>query len=640
MSWASRLTATALALLLVLAAATGGVAASPLLQEESDDDDGLPEAEDAYVTEEGDVVLMYQNDSEGSQTEFGIDVSESVLHALVVTNATETDATGQATAVIDPDGMTANGSLVAPTPASITSMTLDATAEQTDENAAFDASLQATLNDSNTAATGIITGAEASGSVEVAPDTFTASGQFNANLRSALGDSQHQQFSVRETENGYTLDGSQNYTLSSFAQDRWSTRARAEQSLEAQYSSLAQSLGGSSDVTLESYAYTETSSGARLDIAFTVEYTGIDEGVQQQISASLVNSEQYNLTEAEAQEVADSVAELHVDEVSLRFDQTPESVSGEFTARLSEYDGAIRAAMTVASSVDTEENVQLATQLDRVEKTLDARQESGLIETFTFDVTVDSPSSSPTTVEASVDYRTENWAAYRDALDARGIDTANAEYELHAETQGEEVVVDATASIQQEDLLQRTSNTLLNSTNASDTETRRFIRAFQDAKLRKAKVDVDLTEQELRIEAGAAFEDLTSLREAIRASTDSNLKIASIVGRTEGEQVNTYVRLDGAVSADATEADVRALGPVGANTTVHLAGTYNQTFPELDVDGAYEYLGIPQDPAAGGAGSQSGSGSSGTDGAGPGFGIGLAAVAMLGAALLLARRDE
>jgi PGF-CTERM protein len=630
-----RLVAVALVVLLVVSA-TGGVTAAPTAQ--SGDDD-LPEADDAYVTEEGDVVLVYQNDSADTQTELGLDVSESVFHALVVTNATDTEATGQATAVVDPNGLTADGSLLAPKPDAITSLTFDATAEQSDENAQFDASLEATLNDSNAPATGFVTGAQASGTVEVAPDTFTASGQFGADLRTPLGPAQHQQFSLRETSDGYTLEGAQNFTVRAEMADRWNTRARAEQLLTAQYGALARSLGGSADLTLESYSYTETSTGARVDVAFTVQYTGVEEGIQQQLTATLASSEQYNLTRAEAAAVGEQVAELTVDEVRVRFDQTTERVSGEFTAQLSNYDAAVRAALTVAGSVDAEEEVQLATQLDRVEKTFDARQESGLVETVTFDVTLESPSSSPTTLSATVDYRTQNWAAYREALAARGIDTANSAYEFHAETQGEEIVVEGSATIQQENMLQRSTNALLNATNASDTRSRRFVRAFQDAKLRKAKVDVDLAEEELRIEAGAAFEDLASLREAVRASTASNLKIASVVGRTSDDQLYTYVRLDAAVSADATESDVRKLGPVGENTTVHLPDTYDRSFPETDVQGAYEYLGIQQEPTPA-DGSGSGSGASDTNAGGPGFGLGVTLVALLGVALLAARRDR
>ena len=631
------LAAVALAVLLVVSATAGGVAAAPTTQADGDDD--LPTADDAYVTEEGDVVLVYQNDSEDTQTEFGLDVSESVFHALVVTNATDTEATGQATAVVDPDGLTADGSLLAPKPAAITSLTLDATAEQSDENAEFDASLEATLNDSSATATGLVTGAQASGQFEITPDTFTATGQFGADLRTPLGPAQHQQFSLRETSDGYTLDGAQNFTVRPELAERWRTETRARQTLTAQYGALAQSLGGSADLTLDSYSYTNTSTGARVDVAFTVQYTGVDEGIQQQITATLAGSEQYNLTRAEAQAVGEQVAELTVDEVSLRFDQTAQRVSGEFTAQLSNYDPAVRAAITVANSVDTEQQVQFATQLDQVEQTFDARQESGLVETLTFDVTLDSPSSAPTTLSVNVDYRTQNWAAYRDALEERGIDTANSAYELHAETQGDEILAEGTATIQQENMLQKSSNALLNSTNASDARTRRFVRAFQDAKLRKAKVDVNLAENELRIEAGAAFEDLASLRDALRASTDSNLKIASAVGRTSDGQVNTYVRLDAAVSADATESDVRKLGPVGENTTVHLPGSYDRTFPETDVEGAYEYLGIQQDATPTGAGSGSGDGDgTGADASGPGFGLGIALAALLGVALLAVRR--
>jgi PGF-CTERM protein len=94
------------------------------------------------------------------------------------------------------------------------------------------------------------------------------------------------------------------------------------------------------------------------------------------------------------------------------------------------------------------------------------------------------------------------------------------------------------------------------------------------------------------------------------------------------------------VSADATESDVRKLGPVGENTTVHLPGTYDRSFPETDVQGAYEYLGIQQEPTPAGDGSGSGSGASDTNAGGPGFGLGVTLLALLGVALLAARRES
>lgn len=623
-----RLLAVLLAVLVVTSVAVASVAGTTAAQ--SDDGDGdLPEADDAYVTEEGDVVLAYANDSEGTQVDFGLDVSQSVFHALVVTNATNTETTGSATAVLDPDGVAANGSLFAPRPDELSSLTVDVTGARTDEEANLDASLDATLA-GEAPATGLVTGAEASGTVEVAPSTFTASGQVDADLRTPLGPPQHQSFSLRETADGYTLDAAQDFTVSEYAADRWNTRSRAKKNLEAQYGALARSLGGTSEVTVESYSFTNTSTGGRLDVEFTVRYEGVDEGLSRTIASTLSDSEQYDLSDAEARQVADAVATVHVDEVSLTFDQRTDAVSASFTAALSDYESAVRAAFTVANSVDTGEDVEVAEQLDRLERTFEARQESGLVERFGVDASVDSPQEAPTTVAASVTYRTENWAAYREALRERGIDPASTEFELHARTEGEEIVAEGSLTVQKDGLLADASNALLNATDEEDTEARRFLRAFQDAELRKARMDVSLADEEVRVEAGAAFRNLTSLRDAIQASTGSDLQIASAVGRTEGGQVETYVTLEGAVGSDASESDVRALGPVGDDTEVHLPGTYDRSFPETNVSQAYEYLGVERTETPGDGGGPLGQ---------PGFGLGagLAAVALLGAALLAAR---
>lgn len=619
----------------VMASVTAGGAGGAATVQESDDGDGLPEADDAYVTEDGDVILAYANDSDGTQVDFGLDVSESVFHALVVTNATDAEATGQATAVLDPNGLVADGSLTAAPPEELSSLTFDVRSVRTDDEASLDASIDVTLDDEGRSPTVPVTSAEASANVEVAPETFTASGQFDADLRTPLGPPRHQEFSLRETDSGYTLEAAQNYTVGEYAADRWRTEARAKEALEAQYGAVASSLGGTSEVTVESYSFENTSAGGRLDVEFTVTYAGVDEGLTEQLSATLSESEQYDMTDTEADAVADRVAELYVDEVGVTFDQSAERVSGGFVARLSNYEGAVRAAFTVANSVDVEEgeDVEFADKFDRFEKRFDARQEARLVEHFALDASVDAPSGSPPTATASIQHRTENWGAYRDALRERGIDPANTEFAFHAETRGEEIYAEGNATVRKDGLLADASNALLNTTDDEGTEARRFLEAFQEADLRKAKMDVSLVDEEVRVEAGAAFQNLTSLREAFQASTGSDLRIASAVGRSEGGQVHSYVTLEGAVGSDASEDDVRALAPVGEDTEVHLPGTYNRSFPGTNVTQAYEYLGVERTETLGGDSGPLGQ---------PGFGLGagMAAVALLGAALLASRFER
>jgi len=87
-------------------------------------------------------------------------------------------------------------------------------------------------------------------------------------------------------------------------------------------------------------------------------------------------------------------------------------------------------------------------------------------------------------------------------------------------------------------------------------------------------------------EAGAAFEDLAVLRDAL--VTESGVPgFTEIVGRTDGD-TTTYVRVT--VDSDASEADVRERTDVGEETTVHMPGEWDREFPEMDTDRAEAFL--------------------------------------------------
>ncbi|MFC7175837.1 PGF-CTERM sorting domain-containing protein [Halosegnis marinus] len=649
-----RLLAVALAALMVASVTVGGAAGVAGAQE-ADPADPLPEnatdlgeADDAYVAENGDVVLVYDTDATetdaGTQVEYGLDVGESVLHALVVTtNTTDSNVTGDATAVLSPDRLSANGSLAAPSPESLESLTFDASSVQSDETAEADLSLSATLaageSEPGQQVGGLVETVDFSTDARYGPDTLSANGSFDANLTTPLGSPQEQSFRLVESESGYTLDAEQNYTVSGYSRDGWETREAARDTLESQYASLATSLDGEATVTLESYSFENVTGGygdaGRLDIAFTVEYTGIDAGLRDRIVTSLADSEDVNLTDAEAEEVARGVTDLRVDEISASLDAGESSYAGEYTVRLSNYAGALRAGLTLAESVQPPEtgvegtSSLGTTDFDRVRDTLDARQEAGLVETYALDASV-ATGDDGTTVDVTGEYRTENWAAYRDALAARNVSTADAEMSLHAETTGDgELAVEGSYTVEQDALLDTALDSLYNSTNETESaDARRFVEAFRDADLRRARMDASFEGDRVRIEAGAAFENMSEFRTAFRETTGTDLNVASAVGRTDNGSVTSYVRVVGAVPGNATEEDVRALDPVTENTTVHLAGTYNRTFPEADVVGAYEYLGLNR---------SNGSETTQTPGQ-PGFGVAAAVVALAGAALL-ARRE-
>lgn len=639
-----RIFATVFTLLLVTSAALAGAPGAVAAQEdESDEDDELEPADDAFVTDDGDVILVYANDSEGSQTEFGVDVSQSLLYALVVTN--DSDATGvrgEATALLFPDRIEGNGSLVAERPDELSSLSVRASATQNDENARADASLEATISNRNATSAGLVRTADATGEFRIEPNAFAADASFDADLVTQVGQPRHEAFSLQESESGYTLQAARNYTLSSYEKERWNTSERARQTLEAQYGSVAQSLGGSAEVTLESYEYTNTSEGARLDVEFTVEYTDIEEGLRTQLINQLLNSPEYNLTRREAAEVATGIVETEVDEVSVTYEQAAGNIQASFTARLSDYDGAVRGLITVGQSFEPQEgDPNLSDTLARAEKSFEARQAAGLVQTYGFDLSLRQPDRETTELSADFSYRTENWAAYVEELKTRGIDPASSTFELTAGTENDEVTVDATFTVEQEDLLERAGESVLNASDESvDAETRRFVQALGEAGFEKGRMDVALTEDgQVRIEAGATFENLAAVRDALRAEGTLPGKVSTVVGRTEGNTTVTYVRLEEAVSPDASESEVRELKGVGEDTTVHLPGSYDRTFPTPDNQRAREYLGLtptpsptPTDAATdGGAGTETGTGQ-------PGFGALAALIALAAAALIAARR--
>lgn len=639
-----RVFATLFTILLVtsmaLAGAPGAVAA-----QEDDEDEELDPADDAFVTDDGDVILVYANDSEGSQTEFGVDVSQSLLYALVVTNDTESDGvSGEGTVLLFPDRLEGNGSLVAERPGALRSLSLDASATQNDENARADASLDATISNRNATSAGLLTTADATGEFRVEPNAFAADASFEAELVTQVGPPRNEEFSLQETDSGYTLEGAREYSLAPFEQARWNTSERARETLEAQYGSVAESLGGSADVSLDSYDYSNTSDGARLDIEFTVEYQNIEEGLRTQLINQLLNSPQYNLTRREAAEVASGIVETQVEEVSVSYDQADGDIQGSFTARLSDYDGAVQGLITVGRSFEPPEgDANLSAALDRAEQSFEARQAAGLVQTYSFDVSVRQPDSQTTDLSADFTYRTENWAAYVEELESRGIDPTSSTFELTAGTEDEQVTVDAAFTVEQDDLLQRAGESVLNASDEPlDADTRRFVQALGEAGFRKGRMDVSLTDDgQVRVEAGAVFENLAAVRDALRVEGTIPGKVTTIVGRTEGDTTFTYVRLEGAVSADATESEVRELEGVNEDTTVHLPGSYDRSFPTPDNSRAREYLGLTPTPSPTPSPTSTAAGTDDTEtGTGqPGFGALAALVALAAAALLAARRS-
>jgi hypothetical protein len=575
------------------AAATAGSTATTTA---FDDGSALNEtADEAYVTEEGDVVLLYRNETTNPDTEaeIGLSVSRSVFHALVVTqDNADRNVTGNATAILEPDRFAASGDVVAPRPAAVDSLSMQLAGEQSDQNAYVDASLDATVDASGTDAGSNVSAASAAGEVMVTPDTFAATAEFGADLEQSRGDAAAHSFALTETPDGYFLEAGHNFTVNESDVGQWNSTENANATLSAQYGVVADALNGSADVMIESHQWDDSTN--RVDVTYNVTYSGIDEGLEDTVTRSLSQAENLDMTEAQARSVAESVTDVTIDDVSASFRQNDSRVDAAFGATLSNYEPVVRSALTVAENINaSDSDADLESAIESVRTRLNARQNASLEERFSFDVQVATPDADTVTVSSTANYSTTNWAAYRDELRDRGVTPASTAFDVTAETDGDLIRAQGSIEISHENLLKRAANSVIANGSLSADE-QRFVDALRNASLKKAQVDVDVDANSVTVEGAAAFEDLAGLRDAIRASEDGfDLKVASVVATDNDTESAVYVRASGAVRSGANESEVRELRQVDENTTLHMPGEYDQsTLPEPNGDRAYDYLNL------------------------------------------------
>lgn len=652
-----------LAMLVVVSLVPAGVAAQPTdqrveqptgqsatLQQNASSDQPDP-ADEIYVRENGDAVLVYDSDEEPTTSQstgqFGVDISSNLAYLLVTEPTTgQTDATGEATLSLANDELTGDGTLSVAKPPTLAEFSMELAGESTAENAESSLTMDAVADTSGTGANQLFNSVTTSGTMTTTSSQFTADGSLTADLVPSpmTGGSQASEFSfaLTESDGGYTVDVDRNETVYSFGVSEWDTREKALQTLEDQYAVSAEDLDGTADVTLNDYSYTNVSDNQyRLDIDYTVEYAGLKAQLAEAIAANLTDSPQYDLTEAEANDLASRIENLTINDVSASYSVQPEAVNAEFNADIDNYDQATLAFLDLAQATETEGmNTASLQSFDRARKQLAAQQAADLTQEYTWNGEVSKPSSTEVSISFDADYTTENWQAYVEELSERGIDLPETEYEFTGTTEGEELAFDGQLSVQG-NLFDQTLNYLANASE-DDPEASQVTTAFLQANLQKGKLTASVNESQVVIEGGAQFEDLAALRDALAESEPGfPAGMTSAVGESENGATKTYVKVSGAVSSGAAESDVRALAYVDSDTTVHMPGDWDREFPSVDTDAARNYLGLESEDGdtVGNASNNATGNQTTTSGIGPGFGVGLSVLALLASAALLARRD-
>ncbi|WP_257298287.1 PGF-CTERM sorting domain-containing protein [Haloarchaeobius sp. FL176] len=631
------LLALALAALLVTssvgAVAVGGSSLSALNGTQEQDD--LESADEIYVEDNGDAVLVYRDDASGTGTgHYGADLSEGLMHVFLndtMDEAPEDNFSGEASFELTPESMTGDGAFSVDTPDSIEDLSFKASGEQTRENAQGSVSFDGTFtSESGTASTGtsMVESVSTEGSMTTTGSAFSTDGSVSATFSEDPGvDEMHFAFTLEEREDSYVLSGEQDYVVGSYSADSWNTRESARRSLEAQFGVVARQLDGEVSVTVDSHSFDSETN--RVDMSYTVEFTGVDEAVSEQLTTSLASSQQMDLSESEAEDLAQRLQSVEMTELSATVDVTSEEASASWSVQIDNYDEASTAMLDIAEASEMNSSQM---NLEDARARLKAQQAADLTSEFTWSGSVSSPDQNTAAVKFSADYETENWGNYVEELESRGVEwSGNTEFSASAQTENGELSAEMSATFSQEELVSGAIDSMLQSSEGTGSDqSRAMLDAFQQSEFETAKMDVSMEDRTVTFEAGASFDNVSAFRDVLEDEYGKDLSIESAYGELSGDGGATYVRLSGAVSGDASESDVRELAVVGEDTEVFMPGDWDpdeQDFPEMDAQEARNYLSVDNDGG-------------GLLGGMPGFGPAVALVALVALALFGRRRAE
>jgi PGF-CTERM protein len=604
--------------------------------QESDD---VEAADEVYVKDNGDAVLVYQGeDGEDydnmESMDLGVSASEGLVHVLVegTPEEMESNASGGMTLLLEQDKFSGEGNLQMDRPEDLEELSLDVSAERTSEVNQFDATLDATMSGASETSGGVES-AQTSGDMQLTADTFSTNGEFEANY----GSPQIGQFSydvgIQSTDTGYVVDVTQDDRVSERQKDQWETEDAARQTLERQYAGLAGQFGGSSSVTVHSHSFEQTAGGTyNLQISYTIEYKNVKDGVATMLEQQLANDEQLELTEQEASQTAQAVVDLEIRTLDVSVEQTERTTTGSWTVEIGNYDQLVRSGLTIAENQAEDDNV--TEQIDRARTMLDAQQASGLKQTVEWSASM-SQDGNQATVSAELHSSSSNWNAYISELEDRGISAAENDIsmELSAQTEGEELTADMSMSVKQEELVDSMVNSMIQSASqdpSTDEETQQVLSKLEQSEFQVGKLDVSFDDEAVTVEAGAKFDNISALSSEMNEAYGGH-QITQVVGQydNESDTDEMHVHVNNLVSEDADESDVRALAVADEDTEIH-TDDWDREFPDMDTQGAKQFLGID--------GEDNQDGEDDEDSSLPGFGPAVAVIALVGAALIARRQ--
>ncbi|QLG50959.1 hypothetical protein [Natrinema halophilum] len=623
---------------------TTAEAAEPTADVESYDsisqaESSLGAADDIYLKDDGSAVLHYKDDSSDlNKFDLGVDVSEGLVHMLVVDDTDNQNAEYEEasfSAVLDQSGLSGDGSMIMQKPDDLKDLNAEVSGEVSSEANTFDASATGTF-ESQAATAGTVS---TNGHVTATPDRLETSGSVSVEGgMGAAASGTYMDVSLEDTNSGYTLDMTQEQLVSEWSASQWETREKAKQTLQQQYASVATGLGGSSEVTISNYNFVEQSNGQyKLTLEFTVEYSGIDNGIEQQLASQLASDPSTDLSRSEATEIASTVTDLEIETLEFTLDGSGGSMDADWTIAIANYDELSLAMidMIEASSASGEIPQE---DIESARTAIEAQQAADLTWKLEWDGSIEQTSNQEMKLDASISSNTENWGAYIDKLESEGVEPPkDVTFEMSAKTDGDELALDAQFDLEAKDLATQAVNAWAKSVQSSSTtmssDADQFVQALAESELEVARVDANLGDGTVRIEGGARFKDMSKLTDTV----SNSMSISGVASETNDGSASVYVYVDdmGDVdTASATKSDIEHLDVVGSKTTVHAAGEWDEEFPPVKTDEMQNYLKTDSND-----GDDKDDKNGGDSIPGFGMGVGLAAIAGLLTTFVLRLRE-
>ncbi|MFB6202841.1 MAG: hypothetical protein ABEI98_12640 [Halorhabdus sp.] len=546
-----RRTLVALLAVTLLTVSGAVVATDTVAQSDEPLSNATQSADQAYVTENGDVVLVYETPNAAAGDGYlTANLTDGQLTGLYELTGLDTGLDGSLSALINRTAVSADGTLSMPRPAAVEDLSMTVASTRSPTVARGDMSLAATvtLPEQQQMLLNMFDSFETSGAFRTNATTLstTGSAQWSATVPGVT--EQAYDYQLRATADGHRLEVTRNSQISSFAVEQWNTEQKARQRLQAQFGALS---GVSTKITLQEYTFEATDQGGRLQIAYTVRFEGLNQFLRTAVAQGIAQSaaSQPTTVSLDPGTVREQLDNLSLERAGMSYKMTPSGGSASWTLSVEGYNGLARAYLTLLAAQD--DSGVISEQIARYEAQRKAMRAANYGQTVSWDATIQKQGNTQLSADASISQRAENWTAYvneRQSRDLPPIGRTNTR--LDVTTEGDRIVADGSFLFQQDGMYTRALDAIEqqlrraaeNDPSMSPASIGLAMDMVRNLGFQQAQMDATVNATALRVEGNASFDDLSTIATLAGASVGQGTLETAHMEMTDAGQI-AFLRL-------------------------------------------------------------------------------------------------